>query len=153
MGCTAYNLWLITAEPLDFAYIRVGFPQNIKGAWVGHPVSKIAGQSNTLEAQAFGAGRNLGGECDALQTGVGTSTIGVSFNTSANVLTIHISRLEPHESVMGIVVVANSDSAMVSEQPISEGHYEYTKWGTIIRRKLDCQYLRVKEAESQPATH
>jgi hypothetical protein len=48
-GCTFYTFIVATDEPLDYAYAKIAFPQNIKGLKVGFPADAIASESQQIK--------------------------------------------------------------------------------------------------------
>jgi hypothetical protein len=134
-GCTFYMFTLITDQSLESTYLKFAFPQNIRGARVGFPAEWVSGEADSKLAQFWEAGRNSGGECDVIQSGVNLNE-GISTMVVNNVLTVRTSKLAAHSAVMGMIAVETYDSAMKSNQPVFEGDYEYAKWGQIAQRKL-----------------
>jgi hypothetical protein len=145
-GCTVYTAELFSDEEIDAAYVKIAFPQNIKGAQVGYSGQGVSAVAQELNMQAWEVGRNPGGECALVQAAVNINE-GVSSVVTANVITIRTSKMAAKTPVMGMVVVPTHDVAMNSNNPIFEGNYEYTKWGLTVRRPLKFQYIGTSPAK------
>ena len=144
-GCTMYSIALSTDEAVDSVYVKIAFPQNIKGMKVGRPGEAVFGQSQQMSMQVWELGRNSAGECDVIQSAVNIDE-GVSATAVSNVLTIRTSQLAAKEGVMGIVAVSTNDRAMKTGDPIFRGDYQYVRWGLTVRRKLIFRYQGVQDA-------
>ncbi len=145
-GCTGYTFILSTDEAVNSAYIKIVFPQNIKGLKVGYPSEGVFSKSEWMQTQVWDMGRNSGGECDVIQAAVNINE-GVSSIAVSNVLTVRTSKLAPNASVMGAAAVSTYDSVLKFNQPMFEGDYDYSKWGLTVRRKLRFQYQGVADAK------
>jgi len=145
-GCTFYTFTLTTDEPLESTYMKIAFPQDIRGSKVGFPGEWVLGESDSRSLQFYEAGRNSGGECDVIQSAVNLNE-GISSITTNNVLTVRTSKLAAKTAVTGMIAVESYDSAMNTTQPVFDGYYEYAKWGQMPRRKLQFLYSGTLDAK------
>jgi hypothetical protein len=143
-GCTAYNFTLFTDESIESTYLKIALPQNIKSIKVGLPAGALVGQSISVSMPVWELGRGAGGECEIVGSTVNIDQ-SVSAVASANVLTVRTSKMAGKSTVVGVLAVPSYDSAMLSNQPIFEGNYEYTKWGLSVRRKLSFDYQGIQD--------
>ncbi len=135
VGCTLYQTFLTTNEPIEYVYLKVQFPEKITGYKVGfmHEIETAKkGRTNVAE---YSMRRNDKGECYIPEAAI--TPEGVQYSVNGNMLKIQHSKLIPKTSITAIIATTHGDSAPL--EMYTEGAYEYTKLGQIVRKQLQIK--------------
>jgi hypothetical protein len=146
-GCTFYVLQFHTVQQLEYVYLRVQFPKRIINYKVGWPQDAQTVTGHRRSAQSWRLAQNATGQCSV--EGAGTdNTVDIQIAASGNMISISSSKLSPKSSIMGVVATSETQSSInPAPRLYTEGAYEYTKLGSIVRKQLTIQDKGITETK------
>ena len=136
VGCTLYDIVLTTDDPLEYVYLKIQFPNQIEDYKAGLPID-VKDPKGDWSLHMWVVGKDDSGKFtlsgqDNLQTG------GVQSSGVGNIIAISASKLPRESTIVGAVIVPNLTKH--NAKMYTEGAYEYTKWGQIVRKVLPFSY-------------